>query len=180
MRQRELDLHEDDLREQLLPLLRGRVFHVTSAERFKAIVESRFIRATVDGSLGNTYPQSVTSLGRQKGWVCLFDLRDKTESAIDQGLDCFYFLAPRPLGDRVAFLIIVPEVYCQLVTSHAIAESDLGATRIPNLECWFPGDLPVECVDEALIVTVSRRLVTAHLEAVLEAHRRSKKRIDPH
>src|SRR5437867_764641 len=97
MRWRELELCGDGLREQLSPLVRGRVFQVPSAARFDAI-----------------------------------------------------------------------------------AESELGATRIPNLECWFPGDLPVECVDEALIVTVSRRLVTAHLEAVLEAHRRSKKRIDPH
>jgi hypothetical protein len=96
MREQELELHEDDLCEQLLPLLRGRVFHVTSTDRLKAIERSRFIKANGDGSLGNTYPQSAVSLGRRNGWVCLFDLREKTESAIAWGLDCFYFFSASP------------------------------------------------------------------------------------
>jgi len=135
MREQELELHADDLREQLLPLLRGRVFHVTSADRLKAIERSRFIRANVDGSLGNTYPQSAASLGRRNGWVCLFDLREKSESAIDWGLHCFYFLAPPPLGDHVAFLMADAEIHHRLVLSDDVVRTD--GEFIPKLGDGF-------------------------------------------
>ena len=152
-----------------LPLLRERVFHVTSRERLQSIAEAGFIQSNRDGSLGNTYGPSAISLGRSKGFVCLFDLRNQTEEAIQWGLGCFYFLAPRPLGDELAFFLLAPAAYPQLVLADDIKSLvETGTFRIPKVECWFPADIPLSAVEGVLIVHVVRRPDDPHsLEALL-------------
>jgi hypothetical protein len=155
---RKLTLRDETLEDQLLPLLRDRVFHVTSLSRFQAIRERCCIKSNRDGSLGDTFAQSKISLGRSKGWVCLFDLRNQTPEAIQRGLECLYFLAPHQLGDHIAFLLLRLNAYNQLITWPNIAAiTDLAAFRIPRVECWFPGDLPISLLGDVLLIQIVRR-----------------------
>ena len=87
----EYTFHDNELREKLLPVLKDEIFHVTSYSRFEKIEEAGFIKSNVNGELGYTYTQSENSYGRKRGYICLFDLRRKTEEEIQHGLDCFYF-----------------------------------------------------------------------------------------
>ncbi len=155
--ERKLTLRGQTLEDQLLPLLRERVFHVTSQSRFRAIRESGCIKSNRDGSLGDTFAKSKISLGRSKGWVCLFDLRNQTTEAIQRGLECLYFLAPHQLGDHIAFLLLRSTAYNQLITWPDIAATtDLAAFRIPRVECWFPDDLPITLLEDPLLIHVVR------------------------
>ncbi len=153
-----LVVHESELRVRVLPLLRERVFHVTSRERLQSMYDDGFIRSNRDASFGNTYPQSAVNVGRRNGFVCLFDLRSQTEEAVQHGLGCFYFLAPPPLGDDLAFLLLAPAVYSQLVLWDDIKLTvEIGAFHIPDLECWFPTDIPMSAIERVELVHVVRR-----------------------
>ena len=173
--ERKLTLREETLEDQLLPLLRDRVFHVTSLSRFQAICGSGYIKSNRDGSLGGAFARSEISLGRGKGWVCLFDLRNQTTEAIQRGLECLYFLAPRQLGDHIAFLLLHSTAHNQLVTWADIAtNTDLAAFRIPRVECWFPDNLPISLLEGALLVQIVRRPVDPNevTAAILRIHGR--------
>ena len=141
----------------LLPLLLGRVFHVTAGDRLPLIRETGFVKTNRDGTFGDTYQRSRMSVGRKKGFVCLFDFRNATDEEIQWGLDCFPLLAPS-FGDRIAFLIVSPPAYRELVLWNDIRSHELTPfLRIPEVECWFPTDMPLSAVEEVLLVEVERR-----------------------
>lgn len=174
MKESFLEVDYSDLNEQVLPMLRGRVFHVTSRERFDRIVASGSVRSNADGSLGNTYPQSAVSLGRHNRYVCLFDLRDQSEENIQWGLDCFYFLAPAPLGDEIVFLLLNPRYHAKLILWDDIKSGvPIGEFHIPHVECWFAEDIPISEFDEALHVRVHRPPIAPDslLAAIIAANR---------
>ncbi|MCX6539227.1 MAG: hypothetical protein NT151_09905 [Acidobacteria bacterium] len=151
MTEHAIQIRAMELRDRLAPLLDGRVFHMTPGDRLPVIRQDGRIRANHDGALGNTYPQSRLSVGRRRGYVCLFDFRGQSETAIQRGLGCFL-----PRGDTIAVLFVAPAVYPQLVLWNDIRSIDLVPFRIPEVECWFPTDLPFSAIEESLLVTVLR------------------------
>ena len=174
---RSLVLDYESLRGQLLPELLGRVFHVTSQSRYEEILGCGMVRNNADGSLGNTYPQSAISLGRKRGYVCLFDLRSLSEDQLQSALDCFFFLSPYPLGDDLAFLFLRHEVHGDLTLwDHIRSEVPVGEFRIPHAECWYPSDLPLSAVQDVLLVHVRRKPIPpdSHLAALIAANDRRK------
>ena len=157
MRESVLEVDYSNLNERVLPILRGRVFHVTSRERFDRIVASGSVRSNADGSLGNTYPQSAVSVGRHNHYVCLFDLRNQSEENIQWGLNCFYFLAPAPLGEDVVFLLLDPRYHSKIILWDDIkADVPIGEFHIPHVECWYADSIPINEFSEALHVKVRR------------------------
>jgi hypothetical protein len=134
MQTRQLKIKRSDLREVLLPVLRGRVFHVTTPTGLEGILASGQIDSNLDRRRRFTYPQSENNWGRQQGYVCLFDLRDVSEENLDDSLDKFYFLHPAK-ADPV-FLFVDSAEYAKLIP------------------CWYPGDLPISVISEALTITL--------------------------
>src|SRR5262245_39461954 len=63
-----------DVVQVLLPLLCGRVFHVTTEEKFKDICQSGWIFSKEQTQFALTPGQSETTYGRKRGWVSLYDL----------------------------------------------------------------------------------------------------------
>lgn len=167
--------HDNELREKLLPVLKDKIFHVTSYSRFEKIEEAGFIKSNVNGELGYTYPQSENSYGRKKGYICLFDLRRKTEEEIQHGLDCFYFLGIRQLSNKQVHLILKDEYYAKLIyTEQAKAEIGFTEMWIPYVECWYPEDLPLSNIKGMIIVNIQRdpktEAVLKAMEAIAESH----------
>ncbi len=165
----------DELRDKFLPKLRERVFHVTSYERYKMIEEEGMIKSNADGKLGYTYPQSETSYGRKRGYICLFDLRDKTEDEIENALESFYFLGDHTLGDKQAYLIMHEETYADLIdTAQAKAEIGFKEMWIPYVECWYPRDLPLSSIKEIIILNITRpkTIYTEIAKAIEEASKK--------
>jgi hypothetical protein len=139
----------------VLPLLRNKIFHVTSADKLNLIEKQGIIKPNAAGLLGLTFSQSAYSYGRRRGYVCLFDLRNKSKETIEHALDGFYFLAPRPLGDTIAFLILSPAVESELITDQqAYAEIGYKEMYVPNVECWYPCALPLSQIEEIILVEI--------------------------
>jgi hypothetical protein len=149
----------------------GKVFHVTSFANFEKIEESGHIKTNHDGQLGCTYPQSQIFYGRQKGYVCLFDLRYANDKEIKDALLRFYFIGNRALGDKQVFLIPEPETCAELIDISQ-AKADLGSNQIlwiPDVECWYPDALPLSKIQEIIIVNIDRREESEAFEATLRA-----------
>ena len=85
-------------------------------------------------------------------------MRDKTEEEIENALHCFYFLGPHQLGNKVVYLILSHNSHSILISNKTAAlETGYREMMIPRVECWYPGDLPVESITEVIKVSIRRR-----------------------
>ena len=67
------------LRSSILPLLKGRAFHVTDETAYQSILAKGRICTNRDGRYQFTYAFSKLSYFRQRGCVSVCDLRNATE-----------------------------------------------------------------------------------------------------
>lgn len=147
----------DELRKKVLPQLRDTVFHVTSARNYEGILNDQRIEPNINGRFPYTFPQSEKSYGAKRGYICLFDLRNKADAVIDEGLRKFYFLNPNSAQNVPVFLVLSPELYSNLIDC-SVARAEVGPkeTWIPDVECWYPNSIPLEHIDKTIYVTVER------------------------
>jgi hypothetical protein len=138
--------------------LMGRVFHLTPTNTFYQIQKDGIIHHNQSGKLGlNT--SSNASFGRQNGWVCLFDLRDCSIKEIKEALNKYYFLRPEWFIKRtyefsesnVTYMFLDPTFYNDIIPN---SRGILGKFYIPRVECWYPGRLNIELIEEALSVRI--------------------------
>jgi hypothetical protein len=160
-----LDFVDMNYGDELMRHLRENVFHVTTSEAYERISRDGFIFHNKDDKYSiNT--GSVKSFGRHNGWVCLFDLRDKTDKEIEDALVCYYFLGPHWFTEyysdyterNIVYLILSPECFQNLVPNEEARKvwktSSNYTQYIPKFECWYPGNLPLSCVQKVLIVRI--------------------------
>ena len=66
-------------------------------------------------------------------------------------------LSPAPLGDDLAFLFLSPSAYPELVLWGDVKSAiEIAAFRIPEVECWFPRDVPLSAVEHVLLLMLRR------------------------
>lgn len=168
------EFSDKEVRRGLLPHLIGRVFHVTRQNSLDEIQGVGYIDPNVDGALGNSFSQSSKSFGRANGCVCLFDFRGKSDEAISWGLDCCNFLENRDFADQIAVLRIDPVAFPQFIPAGSAYErGGAGTIWVPEVECWFPGRLPINLISDILIVTIRRTPIPPNglVAAILAADR---------
>ena len=151
----------------LLQRVRDSVFHITSEDAFDQIRADGFVRHNKDQKFALN-AASENSFGRNRGWVCLFDLRNRSEATIEETLIRHNFLEPswftRHHPDytesRLAYLFVAPEAYGEIVPSETAKRAWTQTNRheqyVPETECWYPGDMPLNNVERALIVTICK------------------------
>ena len=100
-----LSLKASECDERLLPLLLGRVFHVTSQHAFAEILASGQIHPNVNGTYTSPFGSS-NSYFRKRGCVGLFDYRAATPEQIEASISkCSPYPACECDG-RLAFLFL--------------------------------------------------------------------------
>ncbi len=57
----------------------------------------------------------------------------------------------------MAFLFVAPVAYPRIVTWSDVRSQELAPFRIPQVECWFPNNLPLSHIDEILVVEIVRK-----------------------
>lgn len=139
---------------------------MTSKKSFEKIKADGFIFHNKKGRFKlNT--SSEKSYGREQGWVCLFDLRDKIERDIEETLGTKYnFLGPSWFCEyefeysewNLAYLIMDSKYYDRLIMNEEAKKSWIEKKRpimyIPETECWYPGDLPLSLIRETILVKI--------------------------
>jgi|GEM_PF-1201992 len=140
---------------QVFPLLCGRVFHVTTAEKFNEICRSGWIYSKEQTQFALTPGQSETTYGRKRGWVSLYDLSYTEHTDIKEALIRYWFFKTLRPGRTDVYLMIAKSVWPSLV-SWKRACRDVGGQEffIPFVEAWYPGDIPLQLVSESLAVSV--------------------------
>lgn len=164
METQSIEFIDIEYKEQLLGLLRDKVFHVTTAKAFDYIQKDGFIYGNQDAK----YPlneSSLNSFGRCRGWVCLFDLRGNSDKEIDNVLSRFYnFLRPEWFVElneseyytesRLAYLCLSQAYYKDLVPNREASQNNKPSQFIPDVECWYPGNIPVGYIEKSICVRI--------------------------
>ncbi len=159
---------ESELHHQILPLLVGNVFHITTAVGLDGIINDQAIRNNRTGSLPFTFGQSDNSYGRRHGFVCLFDLRNLSDTLIDDALLRYYFLNPTFAACNPIFLIMSQNIFAHLISwKRAEAEQAYKEVWIPNVEVWYDGDISLDEISRGVDVRITPT-PSAHRE-MLEA-----------
>ncbi|HJP18097.1 MAG: hypothetical protein CMD96_06330 [Gammaproteobacteria bacterium] len=160
-----LEFKDQDYKDELLSHLRGQIFHITTIKTFDDIKKTNFIFHNKDSKFSiNT--GSLKSFGRKRGYVCLFDLREKEETVIQEALDKYYFLGPNWFAEyhedyyefNLAYLIMNSRFYNKIVPTveakKICRESRNYEQYIPEAECWYPDDMPINSINRTLLVKI--------------------------
>lgn len=148
-----ITLLNTELHEKLLPVLIGKVFHVTSLSAYKSILRDGAIRNNANGQFPFSYEVSEKSYHRLRGRVSLIDLRNITIELVTTGK--YNFLNPRNTGDNPVYLFINESLHAKLIDSTACGiETGYREKVVPLLEAGYQGDIPIDMIEGALIVTI--------------------------
>lgn len=160
----EINLRNKELDIKLLPLLLGKVFHVTSQINYEKIIKTKCIKSNKNGEFNTSFSQSQNSFGKFNGWISFVDLYSKnTEEAKYYAGDGYYFLQPKREWKTVVFLFISSKFWKDLKiqsksflpSKHYVSKEMIGEmTFVPNIECWYPGDIDLNKISKALIVNI--------------------------
>ena len=154
-----------DFEEDLLERLRGNIFHLTTKRAFELIKEKGFVYHNKNNEFALN-PMSEKSFGRNRGWVCLFDLRKQSREIIDETLIKYNFLRPswfirhEPEFTELnlAYLFVHPRVYNRIIPNDTANKVWLETNKyehyVPKAECWYPSNMPLECVGKVLLVRI--------------------------
>jgi hypothetical protein len=171
-------LQRDELRAELLPLLRGRVFHVTTAEAWRKIEATGVVLANTDGSLGFSFDFSEVSALRNNGIVSLCDLRNLKEEKLDQALSNYYFLHPRSSSSEgPVFLLLSRDAESSVIPPRYVAKMfPIGGYYVAHLEAGMRDQIPLNLLDRVIAVQILEAEISGpggeHLRALLVVNRR--------
>jgi hypothetical protein len=141
----------------MLPLLRGRVFHVTKEESFADIRRSGWIYSQQQARLAFTPRQLENTYGCKRGWVSLCDLRNSSDAEITEALICHWFFRITEKESTQVYLIVAESAWSSLISwRRACREGQGKEFFIPFVEAWYPGDFPLQLVSDSLVVTLHR------------------------
>ena len=144
-----------ELEQVMLPLLRGRVFHVTTEEAFDDICRCGWIGSKQQVEFFVSPGQSANCYGRNRGWVSVYDLRNGSESDIKTALTSYWLFRSFRIEHTYVFLIVAESAWPSLISwKHASREVGGKQLFIPFVEAWYPGDMSIELLSESLAVTV--------------------------
>jgi len=157
LEKRILRIREDFRESVLLPLLIGKVFHVTKWDACESILRAGRIEGNQRGDRPLSFHQAVPSYGVRRGHVCLFDLREfrlDSCAVIREKLD---FVDPWHCH-HYGYFILRPRAYRDLIPwTTAVDEVNYREKFIPEAECWYPTGLPLELIHTLYEVIILRR-----------------------
>ena len=146
-----------DAEEKILPLLKGRIFHVTSYKSYASIMKTGFIKHNKNNDFELTFGQSENSYGRSKAYVCLFDLKTPTDEQFNEYKNNFDFLTLHAQVNKAnVYFILSPKIYNNIITNEVayeeINKSKIRKVIIPFLECFYPINIDINDIEQIIIV----------------------------
>jgi hypothetical protein len=155
--QKKIECQDYELERVMLPLLRGRVFHLTSEETFDDILRCGWIYSRQQTRLAFAPCQPENNYGCRRGWVSLYDLGNPTDSNVAEALISYWLLRAMRRESKHVYLMITESARSSLI-SWRRASREVGGKElfVPFVEAWYPGDIPLQLISDSLVVTVHR------------------------
>lgn len=155
----------EEVEKDFIPkVLNGNVFHVTNEIGFNGIIKDNYIKNNQDKKFKYIYGQSEGSFGRVRGYVCLFDLRNKVNIFEKIGEDG-YGLLIQYLNPKSFIFCLKKIEYPSLIewTEAKIAKENYtkkyvnGDYKTPvdwynvaDFECWYPKDIHLNQIEKII------------------------------
>jgi hypothetical protein len=115
MKRKVLQIEYARVREEMRPLLRDRMFHVSCCSTIEPILVDGGILSNELGKLSTSFGSSTHSYFRLRGCVSLFDSRNLSDEELLHALDaCAPWSAARACNYQLAFWFLAPEAYFSL------------------------------------------------------------------
>jgi hypothetical protein len=148
-----LHCHRDELRDRLMPLLRGRVFHLTKLSLLPEIIVTGELRAN-GGERPSTFGSN--SFFSKRGYVAVFDYATPTPEQIELSIPKCSFMHLDTLGNAFAALFLTETAACQLLRHDDVWERQQAYRElfVPRVEAGYPSPLPLTLIEEVLEVHV--------------------------
>ncbi len=157
---KKLKCKDENLKSEILPLLKDKIFHFTSHKACHGILEDDKIKSNINNEFKYTYSVSNNSYGVKKGYVCLYDLRNKSDEVIDDALTRLYFLRPNN-WDKVIYFILSSEYHSDIIDISQVKKDEKKDKKyymwIPEVECWYPSDISLGNISEIIEVNIINR-----------------------
>lgn len=166
-----LNVSERDCEATLLPLLLGRVFHVSCGRNAVSIAKSGAIQPNVDGQLPSSFGSSQRGFFRLRGCVSVFDFKSPDEATVRDSLwKCAPWYAARRKCDFELAVYFLAAQACDSLLSWKLNHEQRAFSEmvVPYVEAGHPGPIPLGAIDELLLVSIEREPPTA-LERALAA-----------
>ncbi|MFZ2394942.1 MAG: hypothetical protein WAW09_01525 [Smithella sp.] len=140
--------------DELLPLLVGKVFHVTKEQNWPNISASgKLLPLPPEGKHVRTF--GTNSYFQQQGCICLFDYRSFYEAKPQKHFDKCLPTMPLTEDNPLRVLFLNPAYYNKLVSWSQWHENGISTNVVPYIEAGLRGEVPLSFFDEALIVTIT-------------------------
>jgi hypothetical protein len=150
-----IQCQRSDLELLVLPLLRGRVFHITQGARFDDIIRHGSIDSTRAGLLMPFIGRSKEGYGSKRGWVSLFDLSAPYDTDIRETLLRYYFFKAFRQNAEICILFITPNAWSSLISWRRARREVAGKELyVPFVEAWYPAHIPLSLITDGLMVRV--------------------------
>jgi hypothetical protein len=166
--------------KRLYPELQGRAFHITSVHNFLAIVRTGVIMHNRDGNLqGNG---GYNAYFKNRGCVSFCDLHGNTKAKdVREAALSKYNIFGQGDGDQFVYLFLASEHHGKLLPWHGWkAEEAWSEMVVPHLEAGYPGFVPLEEIEEAMLIQLSttgeERGIRARMLAAMQAAERKRER----
>jgi hypothetical protein len=167
-----------DLHERVLPVLRGRVFHVTCRARVPALIARGGIEPNAVGTLPTAFGSATNSYFRLRDAVSVFDYRTVDEVGLKTALEsCSPFDAARNCMWELSIFFLAPRAYQRLRSWEEWRTEQAWAEMVvPHVEAGHPGRIALADVDERLDVYIDH--TPSPFEQALDLRARLKPRLD--
>jgi hypothetical protein len=172
MKRSELKLEYADVTTRLVPLLRGRVFHITCRSNVSSILQLGAISndpaVQKAGAFGN-YPNSFF---KRRNCVSVFDYRNLSDEELDDALGkCGPHRALGVCGYEIAIFFLAETATAELIPWTVWKEREAYSEMVvPYAEAGYPRALSLSMIDELLEVSV--HYVPSWIEQVMAASRK--------
>lgn len=156
----DLDLHSSQLHGDLLPLLLGRVFHVTWRNVCEQILADGEIRTNTEGQLPSVFG-STNSFFRNRGCISFFDYRATCPEQIEDAIGkCSPYNLPSAdpkllHAPNIAFLFLSWAAYDRLIPWTRWEEEKAYSEKVVlYVEAGYPGPVPITLIEKILRVNI--------------------------
>jgi hypothetical protein len=158
--------------EELAPLVRGRVLHITCARNVSSILKAGGILGNMDGRFTTSFGSAINGFFRRRNMVSVFDYRSVSDARFEAAWgDCGPHIALRTCRYSIALLFVAPAFHDALVSWTTWKQEEAWEEMIvPDVEAGYPAVLPIAAIED--ILEVRTRYYPTALERAIDAARK--------
>jgi len=137
---------------ELLPHLRGHVFHVSLASSLPAIKAADQLEVN-DGRRESPFGNTSNGFFRLKGCVSFFDYRDCDSPAWDEHANKCFPTVPLRTESQIVIFFLADTEYGKLLSWENWKIEEAWSQRVvPHVECGYPSPVPLSVLSSRLHV----------------------------